>query len=309
MSLGYHGKLFILALDHRGSFKEQMFGISGRTPTPAEQAQLAAAKGLIWEGLQAALAAGAPRDAAGVLVDEEMGAAVARAAKDQGVMLAMAVEKSGQEVFDFEYGEDFGAHLEAFAPDFTKALVRWNPADDPQVKELQAGRLRRLGAWLQEKGGKYLFELLVPATPRQLALVGGDAAAYDAHVRPHLMLEAIYEIQEAFIEPDVWKIEGVDAAEDCALIAALARRDGRGDVKAVVLGRGADETRVEHWVRSAAGVPGYGGFAIGRTIWWDAVKAWKEGIMARAEAARTIGSAYLKYIDVYEGAGRQAPSR
>jgi len=309
LSLGYHGKLFILSLDHRGSFKEEMFGIGGRPATPVEQARLADAKGLIWDGLQSALAGGAPRDAAGVLVDEETGAAVARAAKDQGVLLAVAVEKSGQEVFDFEYGEDFGAHLEAFSPDFAKALVRWNPADDPGVKKLQAGRLRLLGAWLQERDGKYLFELLVPATPHQLALVGGDAAAYDARVRPHLMLEAMYEIQEAGIEPDAWKIEGVDAAEDCALIAALARRDGRDDVKAVVLGRGADETRVEHWVRTAAGVPGYGGFAIGRTIWWDAVKAWKEGIMTRVEAVRAVGANYLKYVGVYEGAGREAPPR
>lgn len=302
MGLGFDGKLFILAFDHRGSFKKKMFGIGGRAPTPAEQERLEASKRLVYEGLQAALQAGAPPAAAGVLVDEEMGAAVARAAKEAGVLLAMPVERSEQDPFDFEYGEDFAAHIEAFDPAFAKALVRWNPADDPEIKQLQAGRLRRLGDRLHERGRKYLFELLVPATPRQLALVGGNAADYDAHVRPFLMLEAIYEIQEAGIEPDVWKIEGIDAPEDCALVAALTRRHGREAVKAVVLGRGADDARVEHWVRTAAAVPGYAGFAIGRTIWWDGVKAWKEGTLTRAQAAAAIGAAYQRFIHVYEGA-------
>ncbi|MFH1330168.1 MAG: DUF2090 domain-containing protein [Actinomycetota bacterium] len=304
MDLGYDGKLFILAFDHRGSFKKKMFGISGREATPTEQEQLEASKSLVWEGFQAALEAGAPAAAAGVLVDEEMGTAVARAAKEAGVLLAVPVEKSGQDIFDFEYGEDFGAHIEAFDPAFAKVLVRWNPADDPEIKQLQAGRLQRLGDWLHARERKYLFELLVPATPRQLALIGGSAADYDAHVRPYLMLETIYEIQEAGIEPDVWKIEGIDTPEDCALISALARRDGRDGVKAVVLGRGADDAKVEHWVRTGAGVPGYVGFAIGRTIWWDAVTAWKDGTLTRAQAAAAIGAAYRKFIDVYERAGR-----
>jgi myo-inositol catabolism protein IolC len=281
-----------------------MFGISGREATPAEQKQLQESKSLIWEGFQAALRAGAPAAAAGVLVDEEMGTAVARAAREAGILLAMPVEKSGQGTFAFEYGEDFGAHLEAFDPAFAKVLVRWNPADDPEIKKVQAERLRRLGGWLQERGRKFLFELLVPATPHQLALVGGNTAGYDAHIRPYLMLETIFEIQEAGIEPDVWKIEGIDTAADCALVSALARRDGRGGVKTVVLGRGADDSTVEHWVRTGAGVPGYAGFAIGRTIFWNGVEAWKEGKLTREQAAAAIGAAYRRFIDVYAGAGR-----
>jgi myo-inositol catabolism protein IolC len=304
MSLGYDGKLFILAFDHRDSFKEKMFGIIDREATPAEQEQLRGSKGLIWEGFHAALRAGAPAAAAGILVDEEMGAAVARAAKEAGILLTMPVEKSGQDIFDFEYGEDFGAHIEAFDPAFAKVLVRWNPVDAPEVKKVQAERLRRLGSWLQERGRKFLFELLVPATPHQLALAGGSAADYDAHIRPYLMLEAIFEIQEAGIEPDVWKLEGIATAEDCALVSAVARRGGRNGVKAVVLGRGADDAQVEHWVRAGSGVPGYVGFAIGRTIWWNGVKAWKEGTLTRAQAAAAIGTAYRRFIDVYEGAGR-----
>lgn len=302
MDLGYDGKLFILAFDHRGSFKKKMFGIGGRQANAEEQARLNDAKLLVWEGFCAALATGVPTAGAGVLVDEEMGAEVARAAAAAGVLLAMPVEKSGEDVFDFEFGEDFGTHIEAFNPGFAKVLVRWNPDDDPAVKQEQGERLRRLGNWLHARGRKYLFELLVPASERQLALVGGDRTDYDAHLRPNLMLEVIYEIQEAGIEPDVWKIEGIDTPEDCRLVSRLVRRGGRDGVKAVVLGRGADEAKVEHWVRTGAAVPGYVGFAIGRTIWWDGVQGWKDGTLSRPQAVEAIAAAYRHFVDVYEEA-------
>jgi myo-inositol catabolism protein IolC len=292
MDLGYDGRLFILAADHRGSFKTKMFGISGREATPEEQARLNDAKLVVWEGFRKAVAEGIPSSQAGVLVDEETAAGVARAATSAGVLLAMPVEKSGQDIFDFEFGTDFASHIEDFNPDFTKVLVRWNPEDDPTVKREQGERLRRLGEWLHARGRKYLFELL--------ALVGGNGADYDAHLRPALMLDVIYEIQEAGIEPDIWKIEGIDAREDCELISRLIRRDGRDGVKAVVLGRGADEAKVEHWVRTGAGVPGYVGFAIGRTIWWNAVQGWKEGTLSRAQAVEAIATIYRNFVNVYE---------
>jgi myo-inositol catabolism protein IolC len=304
MDFGDDGRLFILAADHRDSLKEKMFGISGRQADAEEQARLNDAKLVVWEGFCRAVAGGIPAANAGVLVDEETAGAVARAATAAGVLLAMPVERSGQDVFNFEFGEDFASHIEDFNPDLTKVLVRWNPEDDPAVKQEQAERLRCLGEWLAARGRKYLFELLVLPTRRQLALVGGNAGDYDSHVRPALMLEAIYEIQEAGIEPDIWKIEGIDARKDCELIARLIRRDGRDAVKAVVLGRGADEAQVEHWVRTGAGVPGYVGFAIGRTIWWDAVACWKDGTLSRSQAVEAIAATYRHFVDVYEETAR-----
>jgi len=304
MDLGYDGRLFVLAADHRGSLKEKMFGITGREADAEEQARLNEAKLVVWEGFCKAVAEGIPTSEAGILLDEETAAAVARVAAGAGVLLAMPVEKSGQDIFDFEFGEDFGSHVEDFDPNFTKVLVRWNPGDEPAVKREQAERLRRLGEWLHGRNRKYLFELLVLPTRRQLALVSGNATDYDAHVRPALMLEAIYEIQEAGIEPDVWKIEGVDARGDCELISRLIRREGRHGVKAVVLGRGADEAQVEHWVRTGAGVPGYVGFAIGRTIWWDPVAGWKDGTLGRRQAVEAIAATYRRFVDVYQEAAR-----
>jgi myo-inositol catabolism protein IolC len=301
MDLGHDGKLFILAADHRGSL-QAMFGIRGREATTDEQARLRDAKAVVWEGFRRAVAGGISPAEAGVLVDEDTAAEVARSAAAAGVLLAMPVEKSGQDVFDFRFGDAFASHIEDFNPDFTKVLVRWNPEDDAAVKQAQGERLQRLGEWLHARGRKYLFELLVLPTERQLALVGGSRADYDAHLRPALMLDGIYEIQEAGIEPDVWKIEGIDFGGDCELVSRLIRRGGRQRVGAVVLGRGAGQAKVEHWVRTGAGVAGYVGFAIGRTIWWDAVQGWKDGVLSRGQAVATIAGLYRHFVDIYEQA-------
>lgn len=304
MDLGHEGKLFILAADHRGTLRAGMFGITGRAPTTAEQARLRDAKTIVWEGFRRALAEGVPADAAGLLVDEETAAGVASSAGAAGVLLAMPVERSGQPVFDFAFGTDFGAHIESFNPRFGKVLVRWNPADDPAVKATQGERLARLGAWLHARSRKYLFELLVQPTRRQLDLVGGSPADFDARLRPALMLEAIQEIREAGVEPDVWKVEGIDSRDDCRLLSSVLRDGGRDLVKAVVLGRGAGRAQVEHWLRTAAGVPGYAGFAIGRTIWWDAVRGWNDGTVSREQAVATIARLYRHFVDLYEEAVR-----
>lgn len=302
MDLGYDGTLFILAFDHRGSFRSKMFGIKG-DPTADEFARLQDAKRIVWDGFRAAVDSGrAPAGEAGVLVDEEMGALVAREAHEAGVPLAMPVEKSGQDVFDFEYGDDFGSHIEDFDPTFSKVLVRWNPDDDPDIKKVQGERLKRLGDWLHDHGRKYLFELLVPASERQLALVGGDSGAYDSHLRPVFMLEAIHEILEAGVEPDIWKIEGIDSQADCELIARLTRSGGRDKVMSVVLGRGADDAKVDHWLQTGAPVDGYSGFAIGRSIWWAGVEGWKDGTMDRDAAVESIAANFGRFIDVYRSA-------
>ena len=299
MPLGYDKKIYIMAFDHRGSFTK-LFGLSG-TLTPEDTARVAGAKMLIFEGLQRAVAEGAPRETAGVLVDEQFGAAVARKARADGYPLAMPVERSGQDEFDFEYGEDFGRHIEDFDPTFSKVLVRSNPDWPGDINERQFGRLKRLSDWLHERGRRFLYELLVPPTPEQLAGVGGDAGRYDTEVRPKLMLRSIEEAQDFGIDPDIWKIEGIDSSETCAEIAALVTRDGRDSVGCVVLGRGADDAAVEAWLRAGAKVPGYLGFAIGRSIFNESVKGVASGAMDRDTATAIISRKYRHFIDVYEG--------
>jgi myo-inositol catabolism protein IolC len=302
MALGYDGgKLFILAFDHRGSFQKKMFGIEG-DPDAEQTHTIADAKQLIFEGIEVAASRGAKEGATGVLVDEQFGGDIPNEAKQHGMKLAMPVEKSGQNEFDFEYGDDFGAHIEQFDPNFSKVLVRYNPDGDADMNRRQTERLRRLSDWLHERDRKFLFELLVPAEPAQLESVGGDTDRYDAELRPELMRRTIAELQDAGVEADIWKIEGVDEREDCETIAKQTRAGGRDGVVCVVLGRGANDEKVDHWLRQGAPVDGYVGFAIGRSIWWDALKGFLDGSIERSDAASQIGDNYLRFVQVYEDA-------
>jgi 5-dehydro-2-deoxygluconokinase len=309
MALGYDGKLYILAFDHRGSFQKKMFGIEG-DPTDAESDTIADAKHLIYEGLAKAVESGnVPGDQIGVLVDEQFGSPknVPGDAKAKGLKLAMPVEKSGQNMFDFEYGDDFGQHILDFDPDFSKVLVRYNPDGDKAANEDQLGKLKRLSDWLHENGRLFLFELLVPAEPAQLESVGGDTDRYDAELRPELMRRAIEDIQNFGIESDIWKIEGVDTQADAEMLAKQSRTgEGRENVVCVLLGRGASDDKVDHWLREAAPVDGFVGFAIGRSIWWDALKGFLDGSIERADAAQQIADNYLRFVKVYEDAEQGA---
>src|SRR5918999_1590267 len=306
MTLGYDGTLYILAFDHRGSFQKKMFGIEG-APPEEETATISDAKHLIFEGMSKAVEEGAEPGVTGVLVDEQFGAPknIPGEAKERGLLLAMPVEKSGQNEFDFEYGDDFGAHIEEFDPDFSKVLVRYNPEGDAEMNTRQSERLKRLADWLHENDRKFLFELLVPAEDHQLGQVGGDADRYDAELRPELMRRAIVEFQEAGIEADIWKIEGIDSQEDCRRISDTCRRDGRDGVICVVLGRGANDEKVDHWLRQGAPVDGYAGFAIGRTIWWDALKGFLDGNLEREAASDQIADNYMRFVRVYGEAARE----
>jgi 5-dehydro-2-deoxygluconokinase len=306
MQLGYEKKLYILAFDHRGSFQKKFFGIEG-DPDPEQTAMIADAKHLIFEGLQRAVAAGADASVTGVLVDEQFGGTVPEEARAQGLKLAMPAERSGQNMFDFQYGDQFGDHIESFDPDFTKVLVRYNPDGNTEENREQLQKLKRLSDWLHSKDRKFLFELLVPAEEAQLQAVEGSTERYDTELRPELMRRTIAEIQEAGIEVDIWKIEGVDERSDCEMLAAQARTGGRDGVVCVVLGRGADDAKVDHWLEQAAPVEGFVGFAIGRSIWWNPLKEYVDGKIERSAGARQIAENYLRFVKVYEGAAGKAP--
>jgi 5-dehydro-2-deoxygluconokinase len=302
MALGYDGKLYILAFDHRGSFQKKMFGIEG-DPTDEETAKISDAKRLIFEGMEKAVERGVDAAATGVLVDEQFGGDVPDVAKRDRLVLAMPVEKSGQNEFDFEYGSDFGGHIESFDPAFSKVLVRYNPDGDAEMNQRQLERLKELADWLHANGRKFLFELLVPAEEDQLESVGGDTDRYDAELRPELMRRAIEDIQNFGIEVDIWKIEGVDAREDADMLARQTRSgEGREGVVCVLLGRGASDEKVDHWLRQAAPVEGFVGFAIGRSIWWDALKGFLSGDLEREAAAEKIADNYLRFVKVYDDA-------
>jgi len=301
-NLGFTRDLFIMPFDHRGSFQEKLFGIKGRQPNAEETREIASYKKIIFDGFKQAVAAGVPKDKAGILVDEQFGSEILIEAKKEGFMTACPAEKSGQDEFDFEYGAEFGAHIHKFGPTFVKVLVRYNPQGDTTLNQRQSERLKKLSDYCHSHQLKFMFELLVPATPEQLTSVGGDAARYDKELRPALMAQAMKQLQDFGVEADVWKLEGIETAEDSKKVALQARQGGRDHVGVIVLGRGENAEKVKLWLTTAAQVPGLIGFAVGRTIFWEPLKKLKDGHGTRQDAVDQIAKNYKGFCDLWVSA-------
>jgi myo-inositol catabolism protein IolC len=301
MTIGYDKPLYVLPFDHRATFSKNMFG--WQEPLSTEQIkEIAALKQVIFDGFKAAVIGGVPKDRAGILVDEEFGAAILRDARKQGFITACPAEKSGQDEFDFEYGPNFAQHIEQFNPTFCKVLVRYNPDGDKAMNRRQASRLRELSNSLHRSGRLFMFELLVPPNPAQLERLGNDKKAYDLQLRPTLMVRAIHELQDAGVEADVWKIEGIERKEDCQKVVAAARHAGREKVGCIILGRGENDQKVRQWLTTAASVPGFTGFAVGRTTFWNALVDYRAKKITRGAAVEQIAGSYRAWVDLFENA-------
>jgi myo-inositol catabolism protein IolC len=307
MNSGSDKALYLLPFDHRHSYVDGLFGFKPPLSAPQRE-EVIDSKQLIFEGFRQALAEGVPKQAAAILVDEEFGAHILSDAHRRGFVTALSVEQSGIDEFKFEYGDDFASHIEAFNPTFAKVLVRYNPEADNALNLRQANRLKQLSDYCQRSRRRFMFELLVPATPEQLKCVDGDADAFDRQIRPALMVKAIQALQAAGVEPDVWKIEGLDSRDDCERIVRMARCHGRDGVGCIVLGRGADEGKVQSWLATAASVEGFIGFAVGRTTFWDAVAGYRARALTRNEAVTQIARRLRERVDIFEQ-GRDGNAR
>ena len=300
---GYSQDLYILAFDHRGTITKGLLGVEGREPTQDEANKVSEMKQIIFDGFLKANEYGITGGDPAILVDETFGLEVQQKAKEMNIKFAAPVEKSGQKVFDFEYGDQFGEKINEVGADFVKILVRWNPDDEEEIRETQGNRIKELSDWLTENDKKFLLEFLVPATEEQLASVENDQARYDSEIRPKLAVKVVEEMRERGADPDIWKIEGLDTSEDCEKVAHAIRTGDREDVIAVVLGRGASDEKVNEWLRAGSSVEGYKGFAIGRSIFWDALKGFHEGEKSREEGVEEIAQSYLGFLSVYQNGG------
>jgi myo-inositol catabolism protein IolC len=289
--------LFILAMDQRDSFQRTLFGVTG-TPTPEQLASMRAAKSLIFAAVQPVLGTQPAGSHLGILVDEQLGAEVARKAKDAGFELAMPVEVSGSDRLEFEYGNDFGQHIEAFDPDWVKVLVRFNPADPADLKQAQTATLKRLGDWVAANRRRWLLELLVPATREQLAR-HEDQALYDEYARPPLTAEVITSLTEAGVHPSIWKLEGYETAEGAQLVLDTVKSSAGPPSECIVLGRNAPQPQLDHWLDVAAALQGYAGFAIGRSIWNEPLADYLAGKQDQAATQERIAGRYRHYIATY----------
>jgi myo-inositol catabolism protein IolC len=293
-------QLYILAFDHRGSLRRKLQELPDALPGRSEFERMCDAKLLTYEGAETAIGRGADVESFGILVDAEHGSEILARARAVGMRTAAPVERSGSPELMFEHGDGFGEHAASLDVDLVKVLIRYNPAGDPIMNERQLSRLAGLSAWAKDRREQLLVELLVPAEPAQLETVGGSTERYDDEVRPELMVEAIARFQDAGVEADIWKLEGLDQPGDCERVAEQTRRGHRDHVVCVILGRGADAAKVDHWLRCAAPVEGFIGFAIGRSVWWGPLQRYFEGSISRTGAADEIAGNFLRFVSTYE---------
>jgi len=287
----------ILAFDHRGEFSRSVLDREVCDLTAEQLASLSEAKSLIFDGYVEAASRGLGPVRPGVLVDEQFGGEVARRSAGR-TLLAMPVEQADQDVFEFEYGEEFDRHIESFDPDFVKALVRFNADSDAHTRQTQLTRLHVLSRWLRRHDRKFIFELIVRPTDQQLESVGGDRLRFEDELRPGLVVRAMSEVIAADILVDVWKLEGVSSLDDARVIVETART-GNPSIECVILGAASTPDRVNQWLSVAARTDGFNGFAIGRNIWKDCIRGWLASEITREEAVATVADGYIEYIDRY----------
>lgn len=307
--IGYDKPLFVQPFDHRGSFKKKFFGLKDDwaiDPATDQFTPILESKTIVYRGLLEAIERGVPAEHVGILVDTEFGLHIQTDARRRGIPVASCIEKSGQPVFDFEYGVRWQDHIRFVDPDIVKVLVRHHPADPERERVEQMARLKEVSEFLHGRDRRpFMFELLLPATTDEEKAAG---ERYDKELRADRMIEAIRELQSFGVEPDIWKLEGLESADQAAAVAEAARSgrtaDGasRDRVGCILLGRGSDEAQVHRWLATAAPVPGWIGFAVGRTNFAAPVQRFLADRGVERRSIDEIAASYKRCVDVWQEA-------
>jgi len=299
-NLGYTKPLYILPFDHRATFAQKFFNKNSVGQLSEQERQLITEyKKIIYEGFQKAVQKGVPKENAAILIDEEFGDEILKDAKENGFVVLLTTEKSGQEEFEFQYGGDFPAHIEKYSPQFVKVLIKYNPEDAQGLKNRQLEKLKTVSDFCTVKGFKFLLEVLIIPTEKQSGSVNNSKEEFDKTLRPNLTVWMIKEFQLAGVEPDVWKLEGFDSKEDYDKIVESVRESGRSNVSLVILGRGENEEKVDEWLKIGKDVVGVIGFAVGRTVFWQAISDFRNGVKNREEAVIQIGDNFTNFYKIF----------
>jgi 5-dehydro-2-deoxygluconokinase len=306
-NLGYTKPLYILPFDHRMTFAKKLFGKNLITELNSEEREaIRELKMLVYKGFKDAVEKLIPTDCAAILCDEEFGSEVLIDALHNGFITLLPVEKSGQDEFDFQYA-DFGEHIEKFHPKFVKALVRFNPRGREDTKQRQKIKLKKLSDYCHENNQKFLLEVLIIPNETQLKDAGSQLG-FDRKMRSVLVAEVIKDFQSFGVEPDIWKMEGFEKEEDYKEIIQVIKVDGRENVNLIILGRGAREEEVEKWLEVGAReevfeigakVEGVIGFAVGRTVFWQAIERFHKGEIGKAEVIETVSNNFQKFYKIF----------
>ena len=297
-NLGYTKSLYVLPFDHRASFAESLLSFS-EPYSDSQKQTITDYKTIIYEAIDKASDLGISKDNVAVLVDEIFGKDILIDASNRGIATMQTVEKSGQEVFECEFGKDFGEHLLQIKPTFAKVLVRYNPDGKKEDNLLQLERIKEVSDFISGNNLKLLIEPLVIATKEQLESCGNDRHKFDVEMREGLTIRMIEEFYNFGIGVDVWKIEGFEKKESYEKIVEAARKEGRSNVGVIILGRNETKDKVKEWLIAGNSVNGVIGFAVGRTVFWEPLVLYRDQKISRDEAISMIAKEYFEMYRVF----------
>lgn len=229
----------------------------------------------------------------GILCDNRIGRSALHKATGTGLWIGRPTELPGSRPIEFEpeLGEDLGGLGEWARENVVKLLVFCHPDDDDKTTKMQVARVKRLFTAARRNGLEFLLEII----PSKVGPVDDTTSA--------TLIQTFYD---AGIYPDWWKLEPfkTDAAWDNA-VAAIERNDPRTR-GIVVLGLDAPEAELAESFALAAAQPLVKGFAVGRTIFGDAARAWLKGDMSDADAVSQMAERYTRLCDIWDKARSQA---
>ncbi len=283
-------QLIILPFDHRASFYREILKIKNQ-PNSKDKKKVIELKNIIYQGLLQVKKQYPDVLGFSLLVDEEHGDKILKSAKKNGVIRILTTEKSGQTIFDFEYGNNFSEHINKYQPEYAKVLVRYNPQNKTD-NIIQLKRLKKLSAFCQKNKIGFLFELLVPPTEKDLK-IAGSKKNYDQGLRIIRTVQAINEIKK-ILRVSVWKLEGFNTSGWEKITKAVGNQG-----KIVILGRGETPKVVKHWLSDGAKFPQTIGFAIGRTIFENPLKQYVVGKLNQKQTIDKIARNLSFYLNIW----------
>lgn len=273
-----HFPFFTLPFDHRNNLAKQIL----HCDYPFSATDLVRAqdlKKLVFEAIMKARDTYQGSGSLGSLFDEETALEVIQTAQAAGLPVTVSMEKSGTPTLELIHGDDFGQALLKLKPTYGKLLVHYHPGNE--IENIpQRALMKKVADFCNTNGFPLMLELLFDAPD-------------DQRTTNHV-IQAFDEIHADNIKVGLWKIEGFNDAEAWKTIAPHAQ------APMIILGRGQDQAAVEKWVQAAAQSGVVDGFAIGRTIFEEALSAYVAGILDRPAAIQKITDNYLHFIHLWE---------
>jgi 5-dehydro-2-deoxygluconokinase len=273
--------LMALAIDHRAQLEE----LPGATPEKLGKFKRLA--------VEAAVRVAKGRPGYGMLLDDRYGRdALFDAAQQRNFWIAKPIEQPASRPLRFEFTQDLGSRLVDWPVDHCiKVLCFYHPDDSAELKREQVDKLRQAYDAARKVGRELLVEIIA----------GKHGPLTDTTVS-----RALGELYAAGIKPDWWKLEPQASRRAWEEIDRVIEANDPYCRGVVLLGLDSPQEVLEQGFAAARRARTVKGFAVGRTIFGDAARAWLAGSMNDAEAIADMARRFETLTEIWQRLGETA---